>query len=349
MLYNFLTGKILLIMCDIVYRKRCNILREKALIDVYILEILEKYASKEKKITQERIIEILDGNYRLPISRRSLSGYLSELRTEGYIEGQRGIYKVNKFSDTELRFLIDSVLFAKHIQEDDARILINKLKSMSNQQFEKRIKHVHYLSEIQHTDNVIMYKNLDDIDAAIEKNRKIKVSQSMYTIDGELKEKSTAILSPYYIVTSNAKYYLICHKDGNKDLGNRRIDRITKVEELDEKRTQIRELEKYSNGNFSLPQYMKEHIYMFSGNSEYITAKVKKDSIGEVIDWYGKGYRVLEDKGTDVIIKLYANTNAVYYWAMQYGSVVEVLAPEKLRTRIRTGVFELLNKYNKNL
>lgn len=106
-------------------------MRKSELIDIYILEILEKYAHKDHKITQNKIIELLNDEYGVECTRNTLSKYLSALREEGRIAGERGVYKVNKFSDEELRLLIDGVLFGQHIPADDAKTIIKKLKALS--------------------------------------------------------------------------------------------------------------------------------------------------------------------------------------------------------------------------
>lgn len=328
--------------------KESNTMRKMDLIDIYILEILETHASENRKMTQEQLINRLDNDYQIKVSRRTLSDYLSALREQNYIAGYRGFYKVNKFSDTELRLLIDGVLFGKHIPEEKASEIIDKLKSMSNENLKNRVRHVYYVKEMQHTDNYNLYEILDSLDDAIEHEKKVEITQCAYNTKGELVDRKTYIVSPYYIVTSKSMYYLICYAGRNNDVENRRVDRISAVKVLEEKRVPITELKKYKNGQFSLSKYMKEHIYMFSGDSERITLRIKKTAIGDVIDWYGKEYRILSEDGDYVTIKLQANSNAVYYWALQYGASVEVIEPIDLRERIRDGLKDILSKYECN-
>lgn len=322
-------------------------MRKMDLIDVYILEILETYASEKRKMTQEQLISHLENEYRLKVSRRTLTEYLSALREENYIVGRRGFCKVNKFSDTELRLLIDGVLFGKHIPEEDASTIINKLKAMSNENLRNRVKHVYYVKEMQHTDNCNLYEVLDLLDGAIELKMKVEITQCYYNTSGEYVDGGTRVVSPYYIVTSKSMYYLICYAGRNDDIENKRLDRISSVKILPEKRVDITELKKYQNGQFNLSQYMNEHIYMFSGDSEKITLRLKKRAIGDVIDWYGKLYRIISEDNEFVTIRIQANSNAVYYWAIQYGGVVEVIEPTDLRERIVKGIKEILSKYER--
>ncbi|MCH5344271.1 MAG: WYL domain-containing protein [Acetatifactor sp.] len=322
-------------------------MRKKGLIDIYILEILEKYADKEHKLSQKQIIFYLEREYRLTLTRKTLSGYLAELRDDGYIEGERGVYKVNKFADNELRLLIDGVLFGQHVPQRNAYGLIQKLKSLSGNSLKNRIKHICYLESINHTPNVKLYEIIDIIDEAIEKNCKVELTICAYMMDGKLYDKATKTVDPYYLVTDRNRYYLICYAGRNNDLENRRVDRISHVTLLSERRRPITDIAKYANG-FDLANYMREHIYMFSGDSIWVVVEIRKQNIGDFIDWFGSKFKLLQEKEDTIVVRARVNENAMYYWALQYGEIVEVLKPDKLRERLRHGTEQLLNKYVQN-
>lgn len=320
------------------------IMREKGLIDIYILEILERHASSKKKLSQEEIIRYLDKEYNVSVTRGTLSGYLRELREEGYIAGDRGIYKVNLFGDNELRLLIDGVLFGQHIPKMHADKLIEKLKNLAYQGLKNRIKHVCYLESINHTSNNKIYEIIDAIDEAIENNRKIEITSCAYKEDGRLHDRGTKVVDPYYLVTEKNKYYLICYSGRNNDVENRRLDRISKVKILAEPRIPINRLEKYRNG-FDLGKYMKEHIYMFSGQSIPVVIKINRERIGDFIDWYGTEFMIESQDEKFVSLRIRVNENAVYYWAIQYGEIAEVVKPATLRKRIYEGLKGMMGKY----
>lgn len=134
---------------------------------------------------------------------------------------------------------------------------------------------------------------------------------------------------------------------GREDIEPRRIDRISSVKVLHEKRLEINQIEKYKTNSFSIDKYLKESVYMYSGNNERVTLKIRKDNIGDFIDWYGKEYSIVEMEDENVTVSIRANVNAVYFWALQYGSIAEVLKPITLREMIRDGLQEMLLKYEK--
>lgn len=314
------------------------------LIDLYILEILSRHADRQNKLSQNQILSYLENEYGVTVTRKTLSGYLNVLRAEKYIAGQRGIYKVNQFEDNELRLLIDGVLFGQHVPQKDAQDLIMKLKSLSGHSLRDRIKHVCYLEGMNHTPNEELYKVIDAIDEAIEKERKVQLTVCACGKDGKLYDRGERIVDPYYMVTAGNRYYLICYAGRDNDLENKRLDRIAHAVVLDQKRRPINSLAKYAQG-FDLSIYMKEHIYMFSGDSVHSLLRIRRQNIGDFIDWYGMDFRIKEEDEEYITVRMNINENALYYWALQYGSVAEVLKPERLRERLRKGLAEMLDKY----
>ncbi len=319
-------------------------MQDNGLIGIYILEILEKYASSKKRLFQKDIASYLDVNYNVTIGRTALSGYICLLRERGYIAGDRGVYKVSTFDDNELRLLIDGVLFGQHIPKKDAERLIGKLKGLSYKSMSNRVKHICYLEGTNHTPNGDLYNIIDTIDEAIESDYQIEFTYCSYGIDGKLRTGEKRVVHPYYMVTEKSRYYLLCYAERGDDLEPRRIDRMSNVCVIKKKRVPITDIAKYRNG-FDLGKYMREHIYMFSGESSDVTIKLKSDKISDFIDWYGREYRIIKKNDEYMIVRIRANENATYYWALQYGGIAEVLEPISLRNRIRDGLTDMLKKY----
>ena len=330
-------------------------MRKSELIDIYILEILGKYASEKKRMSQKDLIRHLDEDYHLEVTRNTLSKYLKELRENKYIAGERGIYKVNKFNDHELRLLIDGVLFGQHIPAGDAKKLIEKLKSMSEVGLKNRVQNVYYVEGFNRTQNKRLYQMIDTIDEAIQSEKQLTVVQAKFDSEkGRLVSTGRElIVDPYQLVTEKSHYYLICFvDDGNpdshhgKELENLRIDRWWSVEVAKTPRRKVETVPGCEHG-FKLDQYMREHIYMWSGKSDRVTLRIKTYYISDFIDWFGTDYRLLKaDKDyMEVVIKV--NLNAIKLWALQYGRAATVLRPESLRQEISKELKELSDRYEK--
>ena len=191
------------------------------------------------------------------------------------------------------------------------------------------------------------------IDEAIRRNRKIRVEPCRYNRQKELeKTGKELILDPYQLVTEKSRYYLICFvNDENsiyhgKGLENLRIDRFWSVELLDSKRRDVNQIPGYENGrNFQLDEYMKEHIYMWSGESKRVTLRIKTGNIGDFIDWFGTDFRVLKEDEEYMEVSIRVNENAIRYWALQYGGMATILEPPELRRSIRLAIDEMRQNY----
>lgn len=325
--------------------------KEKTLLDIYILEILEKQASKDKPMIQSVLLEKLkDYPYEIAVTRNTLSSYLQRLRADNRIRGQRGVYKPGLFDDHELRLLIDGVLFGQHIPKEIAKELIDKLKGMSELGLKNRVRHVHYLPSMPRTENRNLYEMIDKIDEAIQNHRKIRVKRCYYNSDKKLVPiDDEYILDPYYLVTEKSRYYLICQMEKNgkpgKGLINLRVDRFWDVEILHNRpATDIRKIEKYRNG-FPLDEYMREHLYMVTGDTVSVTMKLLKKNIGDFIDWYGKDFMVVKRETEEITIRCSVNDNALIYWALQYGKMATIVSPNSVREKMQKEVQLLADKY----
>ncbi len=137
---------------------------------------------------------------------------------------------------------------------------------------------------------------------------------------------------------------------GNKKMLNMlilEIDKMTDVHVLDEKvkpMSKVPELEKGLN----LPKHMAEHFYMFSGLSVSAKIKTTEDMMSELVDWFGRDFRIIEKDDDSICIRVTCNQEALKYWALQYGPYVEIIEPQVLRNRILSDINEMQKKYSKN-
>lgn len=122
-------------------------------------------------------------------------------------------------------------------------------------------------------------------------------------------------VNPYQTIVTNGRYYLICNYYKYDNLVNYRVDRITNIRILDERRKPIKEL---SDRELNLPRYMAEHVYMYAGESIKAKFKAKNYLIDQLIDWFG----------VDISIRH-----------------IEVTEPKDMRERIAKATKEMAAKY----
>jgi len=272
--------------------------------------------------------------------------WLKELGFDIVTNNKGAFLAGRKFDNAELRLLIDSVLFNKGISQKRARELIDKLKDFGGRHFSAKVKHVCNLPELQHTDNKQTMYALDALNDAIDKRKKVSFVYNSYGPDFQLhpRRKEPYIVNPYQIVANNGRYYLIGNYDKYDNVAHFRIDRMTNVCMLDERRKPVSKVTDFKNG-FSLPKHMAEHIYMFSGKTVTVRMVAKKHLMDELVDWFGKDFKIRREFEEEMLVDVKCNKSAMKFWALQYGPYVNVLEPAELREEIKESIAEINAKY----
>ena len=322
----------------------------KKMLNMLILEILRKYSDEEHSLTQQEIIKLLEQNYGMECDRRSVKSNVLSLKEMGYdISMEKGYRLVSReFDDSDLRILIDSVLFSKSISTRQAKDLISKIRNMASNYFNAKVSHVSNLPEIKRTNNKQAMYSLDTINDAIAGKKKICFIYNAVGTDFKLhpRREEPYIVNPYQIVANNGRFYLIGNYNKYDNVAHFRIDRMTDVKMLEEKAKPMRQIPELEGG-LNLPKHMAEHIYMFSGKSVGIKLETTADMMSELVDWFGNDFTLMKKDGEKITVKIMCNENAMRYWALQYGPYVEVLEPLSLRKQLIDDVNTMQKKYSK--
>ena len=202
----------------------------KKMLNMLILEVLRRYTDDEHSLTQQEIIKLLDQNYGMECDRRSVKSNVLSLKEMGYdISMEKGYRLVSReFDDSDLRILIDSVLFSKSISTRQAKDLISKIRNMASNYFNAKVSHVSNLPEIQRTNNKQAMYSLDTINDAIAGKKKICFVYNTVGTDFRLhpRREEPYIVNPYQIVANNGRFYLIGNYNKYDNVAHFRIDRM---------------------------------------------------------------------------------------------------------------------------
>ena len=342
----------------------------KKLLILYILDILQKYTDEEHRLSQKEIQDILKKEYEMPVDRKAIKRNLLNLIEYGssieYREVSRkeifrkksvvsdkdsldledkGIpeddllwtdfYLKQKFTNEELRLLIDSLLFSKHIPYSQAKKLITKLESLSNIYFKSRSQYIYPLP-VDRTDNKQVFYNISILDEAIRKKKKVLFEYAEYHTDKKMHLKKREdgsvreyVVTPYQMVAQEGKYYLICNYNKYDDISNYRVDRIRNIQILEEKGKPFETLKWSGHQPMNLNEYMKEHVYMYSSENAFVKFRIVKAMISDVIDLFGKGVNFSEETDTHVSVSVHVNERAAEQFAKNYAPDVVILQPKR--------------------
>lgn len=335
----------------------------KNMLVMNILEILKKHSDAEHPLNQKDIMDLLQSEYEMTVDRKAVKRNLMNLLDCGYNLEYKETARINKkgeqealysdwylerdFTDAELRLLIDSLLFSKHIPYSQCKELIEKLEGLSNKYFKAKVKHIRNLPENMPNNKQIFY-NIEVLDEAISNGKKVEFLYNDFGTDKKLHPRMSSngeprkyVVTPYQMAATNGRYYLIANYDKYDNISHYRVDKISDIKILDEPAKKQKELSESIN----LPKHMAEHIYMFSGESERVTMRIEKFLVTDVIDWFGKDVSFYDETEDEVTASVVVNLKAMRYWAKQYANHVEVLKPQKLREQIKEDLVKAEWKY----
>ena len=356
--------------------KSMSDIHPKKLVILYILDILQKYTDEEHRLSQKEIQDILRREYEMTVDRKAVKRNLLNLIEYGsnieYREVSRkdifrkknsvsykgtsdfadkeiseddllwtDFYLKQKFTNEELRLLIDSLLFSKHIPYSQAKELIKKLESLSNIYFKSCSQYIYPLP-VERTDNKQVFYNIAILDDAIRKKKKVLFEYAEYHTDKKMHLKKREdgsvreyIITPYQMAVQEGKYYLICNYDKYDDISNYRVDRIRNIQILEEKGKPFETLKWSGHQPMNLNEYMKEHVYMYSSENAFVKFRIVKAMISDVIDLFGKGVNFSEETDTHVSVSVHVNERAAEQFAKNYAPDVVILQPKRLRDKLR--------------
>jgi len=151
----------------------------KKMLIMNILDILKRYTDEDHRLSQKEIADILEKEYNMEVDRKAIKRNLMTLIDFGYeLEYSESVrskkngeeetmysdwYFNRDFTDAELRLLIDSLLFSKHIPYNQCKRLIEKLERLSNIYFKSKVRHIRNMPETM-PENKQLFYNIEILD-----------------------------------------------------------------------------------------------------------------------------------------------------------------------------------------
>ncbi len=334
----------------------------KKLLIFNILDILRRYTDEDHRLSQKEIENILETEYNMKAERKAIRRNLLDLMDFGYeLEYSESVrmvrnpktgeleesyvlsdfYLVREFTDGELRLLIDSLLFSRHIPYSQCKELVEKLEGLSNIYFRSRVCHISRM-QADEVDNKQLFLNIELPDQAIGKGKKVAFQYLAYGTDKKQYPKLRSdgseryVVSPYQMAAKEGKYYLICNFDKYNDISNYRLDRIRDIQILDEPAKPFGTLQGANGQTLDLAEYMKKHVYMYSSGDRRVKLRIVRAMVSDIIDHFGKDVVFSDENETHVSVSVYANEISVEQFAKSYAPDVIVLEPQDMRERMKT-------------
>ena len=183
---------------------------------------------------------------------------------------------------------MECVASACFISKAEAEKLIDKLKDFCSKYQAERLTNENIVAERPKYAQGEMIKRLRIIKEAIRQKKKIAFYYTKHNTKDfsqtELRSKGKLYsVSPFKVVLSEGKHYLVCYDDEKKQIRAYRIDRMTKVQR---KAAQIEGKDTFDH--LGISDYAKQVFGMFiDGKGDYITIQFDKILLDAMIERFG--------------------------------------------------------------
>lgn len=298
---------------------------------ICLLHILSEYSDSEHILSMRDIIELFHSEFGMIIDRRTVYCAIDTLEKLnydicGFDETRKGYYLRGRILETaEVRLLMDAVYSMHSIPPKQTADLIEKLQHILSVHERVNYKHLAVVRPERKTENRSVFYNIELLDEAITKRRKVSFIYMCYGFDKKLHPRRSERykVSPYGMVCDNQNYYLVCIKSGKESISYYRIDFINKIEILDEPLDVPPSKVDLST--------TKKVVYAFAGKPEEIILRCDGEIIGGFIDRFGTDPKITPLKDGRFEARLTAVPQGVLYWTLQYMLHVEIVSPKAMR------------------
>lgn len=341
-----------------------------------ILDILKKYTDDYHTLSQQDIVDKLSLQG-ITVDRKSIKRNIEELIDMGYdilytettrltksrttgelVESNiwTDFHIVRDFTDSELRLMITSLMAARNIPYKQSKDLVNKLEGLSSIYFHKRTN-VSSPGANSANINQDLFETMEILEEAIAQNLQIKMCYADFQTDKKLHRRISKMdwnygepirytISPYYIITNNARLYLIAGSYSKKEwhLNFYRLDRIKDIE-LTEQSRYPKENVKGIGPNFNLSKFIEEHLYMQYSETVTVVFRMKKWLLGELFDMFTGEISFSEETDDEVTVRTRVSYESMKSWATQFSEHVIVTYPQNLVEDIKESLEHAITHY----
>lgn len=322
---------------------------------LYIYKFLDEYSDENHPLSTVQLIKMLE-DVGINCERKSIYADVKALNEIGFDivstkSPKRGFFMASrKFEIPEVRLLIDAVTSAGFITPKKTQSLVEKLESLVSKNQATSIVNQVYIDPNTKCDNEEIYYIIDSLHTAIKNKQMVKFFYKRRNIDVENKKNYTEkkfTVSPYALIWKDDHYYLICNNPKYDNVMNLRVDRIKKVEILDEPCRPVSEVSEYKR-TFDIADYSNKMFNMFSGVSDKIRIKCDLELREQIMDRFGAKVPLLAYDSTHFETTVdVAVSDGLISWLMSFGNKIEVLEPEYLANSVKKRALDIAEVYSK--
>lgn len=318
-----------------------------------VFKYLNDYSDESHPLSTTDLIEMLEKDV-ITCERKSIYADVKTLNQLGFnimttLSPKRGYFMATRqFELPQVRLLVDAVSSAAFITPKKTSDLISKLEGLvSKNQAADLISQV-YIDSNTKCNNEEIYYVIDKLHDAIINKYKVSFQYRRRNIDKKNKKSyvnKEFKVSPYALIWKDDHYYLVCNNEKYDNLMNLRLDRIRKINPIDEPVRPISQVSDYEN-EFDVADYTSKMFNMFSGYNASVTLICDLNLREEIMDRFGAKIPLTAVDADHFQTTIDAAVSeGLVTWIMNFGNKIKVEGPQELVDMIKNRANDILQIY----
>ncbi|WP_139652366.1 helix-turn-helix transcriptional regulator [Raoultibacter phocaeensis] len=318
---------------------------------LYLMKMLDEETDSESGLSMTQIIAKLEV-LGITAERKSIYRDIETLRDFGLdvrtYQRRPVEYAVEDrdFAFPELLLLVDAVQSSRFLTQSKSDALVRSVKKLASQRQRKLLdKRLHVEGRIK-TQNESVFKNVDRIQEALSKRKKISFLYFKYNAAKEKimqHDGERYVETPVQLVYSDGCYYLVVFNEKHDTFVHYRVDRMDGIEVLEESAQRNEQI-----ANFD-PQKLESRAFgMYSGEPVSASFIVEEEAMCAVIDRFGKDVQSIPlDDGTARVSAVVMKSPVFFGWLAQFGDRVRIEKPQALAREYRDYLAGIVEAYGR--
>lgn len=310
--------------------RKCN----QKLKILYLRQMLLEQTDDEHGLTMAQIIEQL-AEKGIPAERKAIYRDLDSLREFGMEIIKRSNEKTGvaeyavlerDIEFPELLLLVDAVQSSRFLTTKKCLSLVEDIRKLASvHQGKDLVGRVHVDGRVK-MENECVYYNINDIQLAIARRRKITFKYQVYDIDKKTcmrKDGKTYTENPVCLIYRDDFYYLITFNDKHETFVTYRVDRMCNIKVSDEMATRNERI-----ASFDPDLHVSQSFGMYGGDLNLVEIKIEEKNVGSFIDRFGKDVDMTRIDDNHAKVRVRVLVGATFFaWLAQFGTSVKIEGP----------------------
>lgn len=231
-------------------------------------------------------------------------------------------YLNNTITDVEFKYLVDSVLYSRIFNTEDARNLAKRIQMLSGKNLVELTPYVNNsFGEQRFFLQKKVLENVEKLMDAIRKFQYITFRWNDYDVDNGkivLRHVDDRVAKPITLLLNDGRYFLFARRYGCKELRTYSIDLMENIE------TVIKKDDHLGNGemekDFQYSRYISQHPFMMGGIPYRYRLRVERVMFARVVDYFALGIRIIPGTQTEqtVDVEVRASRKGMVYWLLSH-------------------------------